>query len=1256
MINLVFIGYTWGELLVNAVKELKEIEKITILYPHEIDDEIYSKQKLYEIFSQADGIIIDLRGGGKAEELVYESLSELYETKKVIIVVIGSPRLLSLARLGKFSMKKIFEKRQAQLSALDEPLSMIERIKKIQKIIEFAGKILPIASLKDAREYILALKYLANPLKENYVNFFKLIGKHLGLSYRDIQPCKELPEFGIYYPNLGIFESLNEFLKQIAINEDPNSKEKPKLGILYYGGIHFQQSLPFIEAIVKTFKDFLCIPVFCDGIYNLEAIKRFFFVDGKPIVSAVLSLLWFRLNGGPFGGQFKPTLELLKSLNMPVFNPVIMYRREIEKWQESDYGLNYLEVIGAVIWPEMDGRIEPIPIAGLKSIGREDVQTKEILPIEERIEKIERRIKNWLNLKLKKNEEKRVALVIYNYPPGEENLGKAAYLDVFKSVENLLHTMKREGYKVDLPKDFNLYETLEKLGAFNSPEWISPEECSQRGLRTVETKSWKEWLEELSPKAKGDLVYHWGEPPGKIMVYRDKILIPCLELGNVLIGVQPARAPLTAEDVKNVVHDKTKPPHHQYVTFYKWLEKEWKADVVVHIGTHGLAEFTKGKEVGMSENCFPDILIGDIPHLYFYHTLNTSEGTIAKRRLYGTLISYNSPPYTTSDTYEELRTLEDYLNEYEEASHLDPGRARILEEKIKELGEKLNFAFDTLEELHDQVYRIKRSIIPKGLHILGKNYEENDLIEFVKLFSRYDRGEVKSLNRLIAEEEGLKYEEVYKNPKLLAQIEKMSNEVIDRFLKDPSTLKETFKSKKQKAEAEKTINLAIAIGKRFIDNEEEIKNFLLGLQGGYIEPSVGGDVIRTPEALPTGKNIYQFDPNKIPTDSAYVRGFEIAKNTIETYLKLKGTYPEKVGLVLWGFETTQTQGETIAQILSYMGVKIVRRYGSWYPELEITPLEELKRPRIDCHITICGFFREMFPNVINLIDKAVNLVSNLDEPIELNFVKKHTLENLKNLREMESFRNVDESTLRKIACGRIFGPPPSEYGTRMLKLVEDSVWEKEEELAEAYMESMNYLYIENSYGVKAREVYKESLKRVDLVSQIRSSHDYEFTDLDHYFEFFGGLSLAVEAVKGSKPLMLVSDTTKEIPLTESLEKSIEVGVRTRLLNPKWIKAMLEHKVHGAQKIADLMENLVGWAATTGVVENWIWNEVTKRFVLDEEIKKEMIKNNKWAYLEVLQRLMEANRRGYWKAEEKLLEHIRRAILETEGIIEETLTT
>ncbi|MBC7096008.1 magnesium chelatase subunit H [Thermococcus sp.] len=1177
LIKVLLVSTVVNKSLIKAFKDVKDYVDVKLVYSYDLHK--YSVEEFQKLVDWADVVLIDVRGDPAV-------LAQVDYGEKDVVVLVGGSSLMARAKLGKFKMPA------KGSTVVSSPETMKKRIERIQKIIEGLGKVLPFGAFRDGRDYIKLMKYWANGGYENYKNMFLLIAKRFGANVEVADPI-EFPERGIYHPDYGF-----DYKPTI----DPN---KPTVGILFYGGMHFEQSLKTLEELIKRL-DANVIPVYTEGILGLKAVEEYF-----NDVDAIISLLWFRLNGGPLGGDPRPTIELLKKKKAKLFTPAMMFTQKIEDWERSERGLDVVHTITTVELPEMDGGVESIPICG--------VRDNEVVPIMDRVEKFASRVNRWLELKRKPNKDKRIAMIIYDYPPGEENLGSAAYLDTFASVERILERLEKEGYKVEKAKIKDLFV---KKRLFN-PKLYPPEkiDCPRMSL-----EEYLRYFNELPEDVREEVVKSWGEPPGEIMVDEDGILIPGVILGNVFIGVQPSRPPLSGEDLHSAIHDKTKPPHHQYIAFYKWIEKVFKADCVIHLGTHGTAEFTKGKEIGLSSKCFPDILIGTMPNIYVYHVVNTSEATIAKRRLYGTLISYNSPPYTTSGLYEEYARLEELLNEYREASGKDEPRAEVAKKKALELAEKLNLG-NNLDGIEAKLYEYKRSIIPKGLHVTGEKYSLEELEDFITLIARYDRGKIKSLNRLIAEKKGLNYEEVLTNPSKLKEIDEEAKEIVKQFLKG-----------KRFPEYEETLKYALEVAKKFADNSLELENLIEALNGHYIEPSVGGDVIRNPDVLPTGRNIYAFDPLKVPTESAVERGRKIAEATIKKYLEKHGKYPKSVGVVLWGFETAKTYGGTVAQILEYIGVRVVH-VSPWEKKLEVIPLEELGRPRIDVVVTICGFFREMFPNVMEMLDKAFRMVAELDEPEEMNFVKKHVKE----------LGNYGE-----LAKARIFGPTSTEYGTRLLQLVEDSIWEEERDLAEAYVSSMGYVYTKGYYSQEAHELFKGLLRKVNLVSQVRDSHDYEITDLDHYYEFFGGLSKSIEILRGQKPEMLIADTTREVVKVEDVKESIERGTITRILNPKWINEMLKHEFLGVQKIAERIENLLGLSATTNAVENWVWNKVAERFILDDEIFERLKESNPYATKEILERLFEAKERGYWKAEEEILEKLEDRYLELDGMLEEDI--
>jgi cobaltochelatase CobN len=622
------------------------------------------------------------------------------------------------------------------------------------KMVQAGGKVLPVGPMKDAGNYIKFTRYWKYGGQENYRNLLiLLLGEYLHVSLPPAKDPIERPDFGLYHPLHGYFEDLEEYLKKSGFDD-----RLPTIGILFYGGRYFDQCKSTVEAIVSSLRKANIIPVYSDGINNLHAMRRFFFLNGQPITDALVNLTMFRLNGGPLGGNHQLSREILKEINAPLFTPASMLKREIGDWMRSPTGLNPMETIMSVIWPELDGSIEPIPCCGVDVMQNGSRSVREVVPIPERVNRICSRIQNKIKLKNKPDREKRIGLIIYSYPPGEGHLGGASYLDVFKSIKCLLKRMAEEGFAVDVPEG-KLHDLFEDLAIVNSGQWLCAEETLKNSFY-FSAGAYRDYFYSLPEEMQDDVTSAWGDAPGTVMTSGEKILIPGIELGNVFLGVQPARPPLKGQDLSGASHDKTKPPHHQYIAFYRWLETVWRADAIVHVGTHGLAEFTKGKEVGMSASCFPDLLIGDMPHLYFYHVTNASEAVIAKRRLYATIISHNNPPFTSSDLYEDYVLLQNLIDEHGEAKVQNPESCSRIKERILAAAQALHFEENDIDRIHDELYEMKRSIIPKGLHVLGEGYEKEDLKRFLEFVLRYDRGDIKSINRIFAEEDGLDYDSV----------------------------------------------------------------------------------------------------------------------------------------------------------------------------------------------------------------------------------------------------------------------------------------------------------------------------------------------------------------------------------------------------------------------------------------------------------------------------------------------------------------
>ncbi|EHQ36388.1 magnesium chelatase subunit H [Methanoplanus limicola] len=1272
MIKITCISTVSSPSIIEAAHKIRKNFGIDIdfrlYYPHQIQNENIDEETVIRHLQSSDCVLLDIRGVGRANELAIKALRD---KNSVCLNMMGPwSNLFEITRLGAMSGKEILAKSRANKEKSEPTVfkddtarppekekdenAPPEDRRKIMKdmLSESSGSL----NREDIANYLQCIQYWREGGLENYSQMFiLLLRRYLGQTGLPApNPPLHHPDYAIFHPDLGYYTERDEYFAASGYNP-----EKPTLGIIFHGGMHLDQNIPSIKGLIGALPECNIIPVYANPENNIHSIEKYFMDGEKPLVDGIINLKWFRINGGPLGGNPEITQILLKKLNVPVFAPVSLFGQDVSEWEDSIAGISPVASIMSVIWPELDGCIEPIPICGLMPVEIEGEECSEIQVIPERIEKISGRILKWLRLKRLMNSEKKVAIIIYSYPPGEGNTGGASYLDTFVSVKRMLEKLKDNGYNVDIPEG-KLHEIFEENCIVNSGSWFDISKTAENSF-SWDLSSYLEYFNSFPPDVRDDVNEAWGTAPGNVMTLNDRFILPGMQYGNVLVAIQPARPPLTEDDVAKAAHDKTKPPHHQYIAFYRWLETVWGADLVFHVGTHGLAEFTKGKEIGMSSKCFPDILIGNMPHLYIYSVTNTSEATIAKRRLYGTMLSYNSPPFTTSDLYEKYIELEDLIAEHEEAERLSQEvRVKRTEEKIFEIAEELHFDLDSIHAIHEQVYEMKRSIIPQGLHTLGEMYKPEAYKHYIEFTIRYDRDGAKSLNRIIAESQKIPYDEAIRDKgnyaTVLDSIDKKCSEIVSVLVEQGIDEAVVFSGTGEELhdDLRNTLNLGLTLAGDYADNGLELENCIRGLNTEFIAPRVGGDVIRKPEVLPTGGNLLQFDPTKIPTQTAFERGQEIAENTIQKYLNEEGKYPERVGTVLWGFETSNSGGETVGQILSYMGVRVTRKAGSWSPELKVVPMEELGRPRIDCHVSICGFFRDMFPNIMQMINKAVALVSALDESDEMNYVKKHSTENMQSLTEQLTEGLLDEKTAKKLSTARIYGPHGGEYGTRILGLMEDSVWKSEEDLAEVYMSSMSHIYTDNIHGQSQRALYENNVKSVEIVSQIRDRHDREIVDLDHYFEYFGGLNKAVETVSGKTPMLMISDTTKEAVYTEDVKDVIKRGTRTRLLNPKWIDEMLKHDYHGAQQIEERVYITLGFAATTHAVENWIWSSIAERFVYDEEMRKRLMENNRFAALGLTERLMEAEQRGYWEATEEELEKLRQAYMEMEGDIEERL--
>ncbi len=1191
----------------DAVSELKreygDIFSLRKIYLNDLERERISLDEVKRELDSSQIILVDVRGQSGMSDFLQEVLPQCRAT--IVVLIGGSSQIFALTCMGSFRGSDIFKgDRQIDVEGYI-------RARKFSELTKRIGSVLPFGRLKDMRNWVIAQEYYSNYGKENLKGLFLfLLREYGGVRIKSIPPPQKALDFGIWWPGKGFFSELNEFQRETGW--DP---AKPKIGIFFYGQMHFQECVPAVEELIARIGDRAnIIPVFSRVEYNLEAISKYFFSGDVPAIDLLINLQYFRLHGGPYGGMPEPTLRLLQKLNVPVLIGFRLYSTEIEEWRKTTK-VNPLEVVLGTVLPELDGCIEPLMIAGLSSLGTDEsigAEVKESKAIPERVGRLAERALRWIRLRQKPDTDKKVAILLYDYPPGEANIGTAGYLDSLASLEIFLRKLAASGYNVEMPAG-KLIDILISHGVVNSPRFTNSSPTT-----AVSLEQYIGWYSELPLEVQQELERHWGRPPGKVMVRDNALLIPGVILGNVFIGLQPSRG--VHEDPEKAYHDKDLPPHHQYICLYKWLEKEFHADALIHWGMHGTLEFTKGKEVPLSEKCYPDILIGNIPHLYYYWVGNTSEATIAKRRGYAVTVSHASPPLESSDLYGAYLELEDLITEHDKAEERDKAR---LQELIREKANELHLDTADPQALRRLLYRLKRRLIPKGLHVMDSKLEGESLVSYLTSVVRLGR-EVPSLHGILAERRGKGREELAADAKLAEEVDRECRHLIAEMLRA------------KEVDIPEEIKGYILELKGRIEQSDESGALLRALSGEYLLPNLGGDPIRTPAVFPVGRNMYEFDPRLIPTHTALHVGKEAASKILAKFFEKHGRYPESLGVVLWGFETVKTGGDTIAQVLSYLGVRLVSRASPWFKDLELIPLEELGRPRVDVVITICGIFRDLFGTHIDLLNKAIKMAAEADEPIEHNYVRKHYLE--------------EKDRFGELAKARIFGPSESEYATSMRTMVERGNWQEERELVASYDDSMGHAYW-SGRTVRTPELFGRLVSQIEIVSQERDNTEYEFTDLDHYYEFFGGLVRSVKEKQGKYPEQWVIDTTEGDLEIEEVERVIDRATRSRTLNPKWIDGMLSHDFHGAQKISQRVEYLIGLQATTGKVNNWLFEQAAQTLLFDDETRRQLMENNRYATLEIAERMLEAHNRGYWQGSAEDVDRLKTMILEMETWLE-----
>ncbi|PMB40312.1 magnesium chelatase subunit H [Fischerella thermalis CCMEE 5330] len=1147
--------------------------------------------------------------------LVFESALELMSFTKLGAFAIGD-KPKGMPKPVKFILDKFSQGREE-----DRLAGYISFLKIGPKLLKFV----PVQKVQDLRNWLIIYGYWNAGGPENVAAlFWTLAEKYLGLKVADIPPPIETPNMGLLHPDYqGYFTSPREYLEwyckrqgelpdgevgRLADGEKPLSQlsHLPVVGILLYRK-HVITKQPYINQLIRRFEKagLIPLPIFINGVEGHVAVRDWMTSDYETQqrqqgnietpslseeavkVDAIVSTIGFPLVGGPAGSmeagrQVEVAKRILTAKNVPYFVAAPLLIQDIYSWTRQ--GIGGLQSVVLYALPELDGAIDIVPLGGL--VG------EKIYLVPERVQRLIGRVKSWIKLRQKPAFARKIAIILYGFPPGYGAVGTAALLNVPRSLRKFLQALKDQGYTVgDLPADGEelIRQVKEADESFGDAENSSITLFRPHVPASVNAKTLEKWLGYLRTSR---IEKQWKSLTGTgIKTYGDEFHIGGVQLGNVWIGVQP---PLGIQgDPMRLMFERDLTPHPQYAAFYKWVQNEFQADAVVHFGMHGTVEWLPGSPLGNTGYSWSDILLGDLPNLYIYAANNPSESILAKRRGYGVIISHNVPPYGRAGLYKELVVLRDLIAEYRE----DPQKNYALKEaickKVVDTGLDADCPFEDAK-------RLGIPFTPENVRMFSAHAFNDYLVKLYEylqvLESRLFSSGLHTLGEAPDEEEMAAYLEAY-------------------FGNEP-------RRREEREEEEERL-----VRELLMQTTDELMNLLRGLNGEYILPAPGGDLLRDgPGVLPTGRNIHSLDPYRMPSPAAYERGREIGQKIIAQHLQEHGKYPETVAVMLWGLDAIKTKGESLGILLELVGAEPVKEGTGRIVRYELKPLAEVGHPRIDVLGNLSGIFRDSFVNVIELLDDLFQRAAQVDEPEDQNFIRKHAL-----ALKAQGVEN---------ASARLFSNPAGDFGSMVNERVTDGNWESGDELANTWQSRNVFSYGRQDRGQARPEVLTQLLKTSDRIVQEIDSVEYGLTDIQEYYANTGSLKKAAEKVGGKKVTASFVESFSKDTTPRKLDDLLRMEYRTKLLNPKWAEAMVNQGSGGAFEVSQRMTALIGWGGTTDFTDDWVYDQAADTYALDPEMAEKLRKANPEAFRNIVGRMLEAHGRGFWQANEDKLQKLR----------------
>ncbi|HHY54324.1 MAG TPA: cobaltochelatase subunit CobN [Chloroflexi bacterium] len=1141
---------------------------------------------------------------------------------------------------------------------------------------------------------------------DNLVNGLQCLSDHLLVTGWGFEQPQELLLHGVYEAPIGCCACSSTEVCLTA------GGQPPTVGILFYRSHLLSGNTEFVDAIIQALH---AHGLTARAIYT-QSLKEYD-EEGMPValklmqasgpVDVIISTLSFALSDKD---------AIFTQIDAPILQ-AITSSSDLAAWRRNGRGLSPLDTAMNVAIPEFDGRIIAVPISFKEET--EDGGAR-YAPHDERIERLAALAARLIALRRKPNAQKRIAVVFTNSAAKAARVGNAVGLDAPASLLALLHRMQAEGYVVEnapASSDELMLNLIDRCSY--DATWLTDAQLARAYHLPV--SRYAEWYAAAPASSRHDMERQWGAPPGKAYTHAGNFALAGLEYGNVFVALQPPRGYDLNPD--EVYHRPDLPPPHNYFALYRWLRDEWGADAIIHMGKHGTLEWLPGKSVGLSESCFPDLFLGDLPLIYPFIINDPGEGSQAKRRSHAVIVDHMTPPMTSAGAYGALAELAQLVDEYYTAEQLDPAKLPLLQRQIWDVIERNRLDDDLryilksdhgdhahdwdgafledgaptafaelqgaqvahlLEDIEGYLCELTGAQIRDGLHILGYLPQDEQLIELLYHLLKLPNLQAPSLPVAVAASLGEDWGELQQQPgarrlggqagrpgatqrqaalgpiqleKPVAQRELYTNaDLIDvitgharALLRqmaacgwDSSAAEEVAATWAQQngvqhkapTAALEDIASALRYACHFIvprlreGAQAEIDHLIHALNGGYIPPGPSGAPTRgMAHVLPTGRNFYSVDPRALPTMASWQVGQGLAENLLARYRREEGGYPESVGISIWGTSAMRTAGDDIAQVLALLGVRPVwRQENRRVTGIELIPLAELGRPRIDVVCRISGFFRDAFPHLITLLDNAIQTVIDADEPLDQNFPRKHTLLNEAALR-LSGHNEAAPARARY----RIFGCKPGSYGAGILPLIDAKNWQSDADFARAYLTWGGYAYSATEQGAPAQDEFAAALKTVQVATKNQDNREHDIFDSDDYLQYHGGMIATVRALTGKNPRRYFGDSSDPARVqTRDLREEARRVFRSRVINPKWLASMRRHGYKGALEIAATVDYLFGYDATAQVLEDWMYHNLTEEFLRNEEMQQFFAESNPWAWQAIAERLLEAVERGLWQ--------------------------